>query len=184
MRSDDADLDSALRGVRLAAFDVDGVLTDGRFGLTSSGGEGGEVVFFHTRDGLGIRLLITSGIPVAFVTGRVSEPVRRRAEALGVPHIVRGSGDKAEDLRKIAAAAGVSLAEVLFVGDDLPDLPAFKVAGVAVAVADAAEEVRARADLVTVQSGGRGAVREVADMILRSQGLLDLAVSRFAGETG
>jgi 3-deoxy-D-manno-octulosonate 8-phosphate phosphatase (KDO 8-P phosphatase) len=174
-------LTQALRRVRLAAFDVDGVFTDGRFLLLS---DGRDAVAFDTRDGLGVRMLLDAGIPVALVTGRVSDAVKLRAERLGIPHLVRGSGDKAADLAGIAGAEGIALDQVLFMGDDLPDLPAFRAAGVAVSVPGAPAEVRAAADLVTERSGGKGAVREVAEMILRAQEKYESSIRRLTGDPG
>ncbi len=173
------DLTHALGRIRLAAFDVDGVFTDGRFLLLS---DGRDALSFDTRDGLGVRMLLTEGIAVALVTGRVSEAVKRRAEALEIPHLVRGSGDKRIDLMRIAEQEGIELDCVLFMGDDLPDLPAFDVAGVSVTVPDAPVEVRSRADVVTERSGGRGAVREVAEMILRAQGRFGAVMDRFSDQ--
>jgi 3-deoxy-D-manno-octulosonate 8-phosphate phosphatase (KDO 8-P phosphatase) len=174
-----SDLTEALRCVRLAAFDVDGVLTDGRFLLTSDGRDG---VRFHTRDGLGVRLLLEAGVRVAWITGRRSTAVSARGLALGVPHVHLGVEDKAEILREVMAVEAVQPEEVLYMGDDLPDLPAMAVAGVPVAVADAASEVRERARLVTTHRGGDGAVRELAQRILAAKGCWSEIVSRFSGD--
>ena len=174
-----SDLTDRLRNVRLAAFDVDGVLTDGRFLLDC---DGRDAILFHTRDGLGIKLLLRAGISVALITGRDSEAVESRGRALGVPHIRRGVSDKAAVLREIAGKENVQPADVLFLGDDLPDLPAMAVAGVPAAVADAAQEVRDRALLVTKRTGGAGAVREVAELVLAAQDKWSEAVSRFTGD--
>jgi 3-deoxy-D-manno-octulosonate 8-phosphate phosphatase (KDO 8-P phosphatase) len=174
-----SDLEASLAGVRLAAFDVDGVLTDGTFSLD---GRGEDRVRFHTRDGLALKLLLSEGVEVALVSGRTSEAVRVRAEALGIRHVRLGVTDKAAVLREIAGALEIPRRGVLFAGDDLPDLAAFREAGVAAAVADAAPEVRARAALVTSSPGGRGAVREIAERLLRARGLWDGAVARHSGE--
>ncbi len=169
-----------LARVRLAAFDVDGVLTDGSFLLDS---RGGDAMRFDTRDGLGLRLLMEEGIVVALISGRRSEALRLRAEALGIRHALRGVTDKAAALRKIAEEEGVELHEVLFLGDDLPDLAAFSLAGVRVTVPEAPPEVRRRAHLTTTRPGGRGAVREVAEWLLAARGRWEAAVARFSGET-
>jgi len=172
-----AELESALAGIRIAAFDVDGVFTDGRFSLRS---DGTDSLRFHTRDGLAVKLLMAEGIAVALITGRRSEAVRIRAEALGIPHVHRGVEDKVATLREIAAGEDVPLDRVLFMGDDLPDLPALAVAGVGVAPADAAAEVRARVDLVTEHGGGNGAVREIAERLLAARGRWEAVVARIA----
>lgn len=172
------DLERRLAAVRLAAFDADGVLTDGRFLLLSDGRDG---MRFCTRDGLGLKLLEAEGLVLAVISGRRSGALARRAELLGLRHLRTGAGEKGAVLREIAGAEGVPPEETLFMGDDLPDLAAFAAAGVAVAPADAAEEVRARADLVTSRPGGRGAVRELAERLLRARGRFEAALARFAG---
>ena len=168
----------ALGRIRLAAFDVDGVFTDGRFVQFS---DGRDAVSFDTRDGLGVRMLLDEGISVALVTGRVSDAVAIRAKNLRIPHLVRGSGDKQADLLGIAEKEGIEPGQVLFMGDDLPDLPAFAVAGVSVTVPEAPSVVKSAADFITERSGGRGAVREVAEMILRAQKRYDSVFKRLAG---
>ncbi len=175
----DREVTGALSRIRLAAFDVDGVFTDGRFLLCS---DGRDAVSFDTRDGLGVRMLLDEGISVALVTGRVSDAVRLRAERLRIPHLVRGSGDKRSDLLGIAEKEGIQPAEILFMGDDLPDLPAFSVAGVSVTVPEAPPELKSAADLITERSGGRGAVREVAELVLRAQQRYDSVFRRLAGQ--
>ncbi len=176
MRCSPDDLDRRLARVRLAAFDADGVLTDGRFILLADGRDG---MSFSTRDGLGLQLLMAEGVVAAVISGRSSDALEKRAALLGISHLVRGSRDKAEDLRRLAETAGVPLAEVLFMGDDLPDLPAMALAGVAAAPADACPEVLARADLVSTAPGGGGAVREVAERLLRARGRYEAAVARY-----
>jgi 3-deoxy-D-manno-octulosonate 8-phosphate phosphatase (KDO 8-P phosphatase) len=171
-------LDRLLAGVRLAAFDADGVLTDGRFLLLSDGRDG---MRFCTRDGLGLKLLQSEGVAVAVISARRSGALARRAELLGLRHLRQGAEDKGVALREIAEAEGVPQRSTLFMGDDLPDLVAFASAGVRVAPADAVEEVRARADLVTIRPAGRGAVREVAERILRAAGRYEAALARFTG---
>ncbi|HIE51856.1 MAG TPA: hypothetical protein EYP85_08865 [Armatimonadetes bacterium] len=174
-------LEEKLRRVRLLALDVDGVLTDGRVWLDE---EGMEFKSFDTRDGLGLRLARSVGIEVAFLTARASGVVEARAEELGITELYQGlTGDKAECLRELAARQGLELAEVAYMGDDLLDLTALRTAGVALAVADAVEEVKAVADYVTRRPGGRGAVREAVEVILRAQGLYKQAVQVVVGES-
>jgi 3-deoxy-D-manno-octulosonate 8-phosphate phosphatase (KDO 8-P phosphatase) len=171
-------LGRSLAGIRLAAFDADGVLTDGRFLLLSDGQDG---MRFDTRDGLGLKLLEAEGIAVAIISARRSGALARRAELLGLRRLMQGVEDKGAALRQIAQEEGVPQAGTLFMGDDLPDLAAFAAAGVRVAPADAAEEVRARADLVTGRPGGRGAVRELAERLLRARGRFPAVLARFTG---
>ena len=173
------DLELRLAAIRLAAFDVDGVFTDGKFRLRS---DGTDEVGFDTRDGLGVRVLTESGIRVVMISGRRSDAVALRARSLGIERHVGGVSDKAEALRRIRVELDVDRNQTCFVGDDLQDLAAFSEAGLTVAVADAAAEVRDRADLVLTRPGGDGAVREVAELILTARGLWKQAVARFAGE--
>ena len=173
------DLDSDLARIRLAAFDVDGILTDGSFLLA---GDGREMMRFHTRDGLGLKLLMRGGVCVAFITGRDSDALAFRARTLGIPHVQKGVEDKEAALRKIATEEGVELSDVLFMGDDLPDLPAMAISGMTVTVPEAPPEVRGRARLVTTRPGGAGAVREVAERILKAKGLWENLIAPFAGD--
>ncbi len=168
---------SDLKSVRLAVFDVDGVLTDGTFLLF---GDGSDAMRFHVADGLGLKLLLSEGIEVALITGRSSEALLRRAEALGIRHIHRGVADKAPVLRSLAATTGIPLKEMLYLGDDLPDLPPLAMVGVPVAVANAAPEVKEAASFVTKRPGGQGAVREVAERLLRARGQWEIVIRRFA----
>lgn len=152
--------------LRLIVFDVDGVFTDGRFLLDE---EGRELKSFHTQDGFGIRRLLEAGIPVAVISGRQSGAVARRMGELGVTHVYQGCRDKVPKLSEIAAGLGVELADTAYVGDDVPDLAAMRACGLSVAVANAVPEVREAADHVTSRSGGHGAVREIADLVLRAR---------------
>ncbi len=155
-----------LRRIRLLLLDVDGVLTDGRIWLD---GSGREIKGFHVRDGLGIRMLLEAGIEVAIVTGRRSEAVAARAAELGVYRLYQGVADKKRHCEGIRRQLGLEREEVACVGDDLPDLDMFMEAGYRIAVADAAEEIRSAADALTVSPGGRGAVREVCEWLLKAQ---------------
>ncbi len=153
--------------VRLVALDVDGVLTDGRLYVSANGV---ELVTFDVKDGLAIARAVRAGLHVAFITGRESAAVARRAAELGVQHCWQAVADKRAALTKLAAELCVAREEIVFLGDDVNDLPAFAAAGLRVAVADAVEEVRARADYVTSAPGGRGAAREVIELIMKAQG--------------
>ncbi len=165
--------------VRAVICDVDGVLTDGGIVLCD---DGTEAKRFHVWDGTGIKYLLRSGIEVAFLTGRESAVVVRRARELGVRHIRQGAKDKLPAYEELLAAMGVGDAEVCYVGDDLPDIPVMRRAGFAVAVGSAREEVRAVADHVTSAPGGQGAVRELAELILKAQDKWAALVARYGLE--
>ncbi|MBV9848342.1 MAG: HAD-IIIA family hydrolase [Armatimonadetes bacterium] len=162
--------------IRLIVLDVDGTLTDGVIHYDS---DGAEHKHFHVTDGLGIVMARAVGLQIAVLSGRRSPVVERRMAELGVGDIIQASGDKAAALRELAARQGVSLRETAYVGDDVNDLPAFDVAGLKIAVADAAEIVRAQADYVTPRPGGRGGVRDAIDEILRRAGRYDEAVAAY-----
>jgi 3-deoxy-D-manno-octulosonate 8-phosphate phosphatase (KDO 8-P phosphatase) len=153
--------------IKLLLMDCDGVLTDGRIWLT---GEGGEQKAFNTHDGLGLSLLHRAGIKSGIISGRDSDSVSRRAGELGVEFVRQGDPDKHNAFSEILAGAGVEDDETAFIGDDLPDIPLMRRAKLAVAVADAVPEVRAVAHFTTHAAGGHGAVREVVELILKSQG--------------
>ena len=173
-------LATRVRRLKLLAMDVDGVLTDGTI-LLSETGE--ELKGFFSRDGIGLKALHLAGLHSAFVTARGSPAVTRRANELGVRDVVLNSSNKGVALRDLCAKRGLSLDECAFVGDDLQDLPAMVAAGVSFAVSGAPEEVRARADVTTRARGGEGAVREVIDRILKSQGKFAAVLRHFLEQT-
>lgn len=155
-----------LARIKAVVCDVDGVLTDG--GLYFSA-RGHEMKRFHARDGLAVRLLQKMGIAVAFVTGDSAPIARTRAKILDIPLVLDGLDDKLAGLRKVAREFGVTLDEIAYLGDDLPDVPALKAAGFSAAPFDAAPEARRAAKMVTRARGGRGALREVVDLLRRSR---------------
>ncbi len=156
-----------LEQIRALVCDVDGVLTDGSILL---GEDGTEVKRFNSHDGAGIHLFVECGFQVALLTGRTSGAAKKRAKELGIQHVREGARDKIPAYEGLLAAMGVTDAEVCYMGDDLPDVPVMRRAGYSAAPADAREEVRAAATLVTHARGGRGAVREVIERILKAQG--------------
>ena len=158
--------------IRLVICDVDGVLSDG---LIYMGNNGEELKAFNVRDGYGIRCLITEGIHVAIITGRQSKLVADRATTLGIEHLYQGQSDKLIAFEKILAGLNLQPHQVSYIGDDLIDWPVMAKVGLSVAVADAHPILLQRAQYVTRISGGRGAVRELCDLILQSQGKLDEA---------
>lgn len=170
------------KSIRLIIFDVDGVLTDGAitYHADASGG-GGESKNFHTKDGLGLRAAMQSGVQVAIITARSSDIVARRMSELGIEHVVQGCKDKAEEVGRLAEALGVALEDTAYLGDDLVDLPAMRRVGYPMAVADAAAELRDMAAFVTKLPGGRGAAREAVEHILKAQGKWDAVVAGYRG---
>lgn len=173
------DIRDRAAAVRLVGFDVDGTLTDGRLTYDS---EGRELKSFHVQDGLGLKLLLEAGIQVALVTARRSPIVEARARELGLPHVQQGVSDKREALLGLCDRLGFAPRQAAFMGDDLPDLPALGIAGFAVAPANAHPWVRERVHWRTVQSGGAGAARELADLLLAAHGAAERVLSRFTGE--
>lgn len=161
--------------VRLMVLDVDGVLTDGRLYF---GPDGEALKVFDVRDGLGIKLLREAGIEVAILSARASPIVARRARELGIVRVLQGASDKLSGLADLLAACRLDAADCGFIGDDWADLPVLDRVGFAAAVADAAPEVRAAAHWCAAAAGGRGAVRELAEFILRAQGRFDAALRR------
>ena len=157
----------ALRRVRLIVLDVDGVLTDGRIYL----GPGGEWKSFHVHDGLAMARAVAAGFPVAVVSSRTSDAVTRRCAEVGVAEVHQGVREKVAVYEALRSRHGCRDAEVACMGDDLADLPVLSRAGLAVAPADAVPAVRRAARWVTRLPGGRGAVREVLEAVLRAHGL-------------
>jgi 3-deoxy-D-manno-octulosonate 8-phosphate phosphatase (KDO 8-P phosphatase) len=153
--------------IRLLLLDVDGVLTDGRIPYDD---QGLQTQVYHVRDGLGIRLLQAAGIEVGLVTGRATRALHHRCRDLGIELIMEGITDKIEALAKILADRKLTSDTVAFVGDDLPDLALAGRVGLFIAVADAHELLQRKADWVTRAPGGGGAVREVAETLLKRQG--------------
>ena len=153
--------------IKLLLMDCDGVLTDGRLWLLQ---DGDEHKSFNTHDGLGLSLLHRAGLKSGIISGRSSQAVTRRAGELGIEFVRQGDPDKMEAFEQVLWQAGVDENEVAFVGDDLTDIPLMRRAEFAVAVADAVEETRFTAHYVTRAKGGQGAVREVVEIILKSQG--------------
>jgi 3-deoxy-D-manno-octulosonate 8-phosphate phosphatase (KDO 8-P phosphatase) len=169
------------RAVRLLVADVDGVLTDGRMILTD---QGGEMKSFFVRDGIAFDLARRAGLKLALVTGEASPIAKARGVKLGVDAVVLGARRKGETLEALALEHGVEADAIAYIGDDLLDIPALQRAGLAVAVADAAAEVKSAAHVVTKAPGGHGAVRECVELILRAQGRWREIVGAFIREHG
>jgi 3-deoxy-D-manno-octulosonate 8-phosphate phosphatase (KDO 8-P phosphatase) len=154
--------------IKLLILDVDGVLTDGSIILDN---EGNEYKSFHVRDGHGIKMLIRAGVKVAIITGRYSKVVSRRAKELGITEVFQKCFDKNAVFTALIEKYALSEGEVAYVGDDIVDAPIMKRAGLPISVADGDDELKKFALLVTKHRGGRGAVREVTDLILKAKGL-------------
>jgi 3-deoxy-D-manno-octulosonate 8-phosphate phosphatase (KDO 8-P phosphatase) len=165
--------------VRLILMDVDGVLTDGRIWYAPDGDTLIEMKAFDVVDGAGIVLARMGGIATGFVSGRSSRIVAERARELKVDEVHLGVRDKAAVLEQIFGKRSLTAADVAFVGDDVVDLPAMRRVGFPVAVSNASNEVKAHASYITVARGGRGAVREVVELILKAQGAWDRLVADF-----
>lgn len=155
-----------LAELRLVAFDVDGVFTDGRFYLSD---DGVESKAFNTQDGFGVRRLIDAGFEVAVISGRKSPAVAKRMAELGVKHVVLGTADKVAAFDELLAGLGIDASECAYAGDDIPDLALLEKVGYPIAVANAVEEVRDFCDYTTMAIGGHGAVREVCDLVLAAR---------------
>lgn len=166
--------------ISLLAMDVDGVLTDGGiiWGVDTAG-ELLELKGFNVRDGLALSMARTVGLEVAWITGRRSAIVEKRAAELGVREVHQGSRDKRRVLHGLLDRRALAPEQALYIGDDLNDLPAFEAAGLRVTVAGAPEELVERADWVTRAGGGAGAVREVVEAVLKAQGRWHQAVEAF-----
>lgn len=171
----DLNLDERLRRVKLIATDLDGVLTDGTIYY---GDHGDEIKGFHIQDGQGIVLAQRAKIRTVIITGRKSKVNERRARDLKVDRLIQDCHDKGRMFEKICAKYRIPVEEAAYVGDDLLDLAPMRKAGLAVAVRNAVAEIRSAAHYVTERQGGEGAVREVIDMILKSQGHWSALLSR------
>jgi len=162
--------------IKMVVFDVDGVLTDGKIVLDM---HGVETKSFNVQDGTGIKYLLRSDIRVGLITGRQSGVVSFRARELGIEDVYQGVKVKLEAYEKLVEKHGLHDEEVCYVGDDLPDIPVMRRVGLPVAVANARLEVKNEAAYVTQAEGGAGAVREVAEEILKGQGKWDTIMSRY-----
>lgn len=167
---------SGLAKIKLLLLDVDGVMTDGRITYDNAGG---ETKSFDVKDGHGLKLLQRAGIKIGIITGRQSTVVARRAEELGIELVYQGAKDKLVPFNEILKKLALSPEEVAYVGDDVVDLPVMRRVGFAATVADAVEEVKPFAALVTARKGGRGAVREICDFLLKNSGRWAAVTDRY-----
>lgn len=167
-------------GIRLLLLDVDGVLTNGQIIYD---GVGNELKMFDVRDGHGLKMIQRAGIKVGIITGRKSEVVSRRAAELGIEILYQGALNKLEPYLEIVRQTGLSEEQVAYVGDDLIDLPVLRRVGFSATVADADPEVCGRVDYVASLSGGRGAVREICDLLLKAGGHWEKITARYFSES-
>jgi 3-deoxy-D-manno-octulosonate 8-phosphate phosphatase (KDO 8-P phosphatase) len=164
--------------IKLIVSDVDGVWTDGKIIYV---GDSREIKEFHVRDGLAVKLAQRVGIHVAVISSRRSKALERRCRELGILEVVQSADDKLEALRRIVSSLKLGLAEVCYIGDDLPDLAAINAAGISAAPSDAAAEVRAAVTWKLLTAGGQGALRELIERLLRERGEWDNLVSEMHG---
>lgn len=171
------DIRTRVANIKMMVFDVDGVLTNNQILF---GADGEIMKIFHSQDGLGMAAASRIGMLTAIITGRESEMVRRRCEELGVSAIRQGSMDKTAHLEELVGQYKLSYEEIAYVGDDLNDLAVMKQVGLACAVANAVPEVKAAAHYVASREGGRGAVREIIELVLKAQGKWEALVETYA----
>ncbi len=164
--------------IKAVILDIDGVLTDGRVGYSETEH---EIKFFDVKDGHGIKLLIRAGLRVGLFSGRESKANRRRAEELGIHFIYQNEKNKREAFARLLNDQDLNAEECLYMGDDLVDIPVLRRAGMGVAVGDATADTKQAADWVTQANGGHGAVREVAEWLLKAQGKWDGLIQRYVG---
>lgn len=167
---------SRAQSVRLIAFDVDGIMTDGGLYLSDSGE---EFKRFNSLDGHGLKMLKASGVELAIVTGRTSRCVELRAQNLGIMHLYQGITDKLATVKTLLAKLQLSAQQAAYMGDDVVDLPAMLHVGMCISVPDAPQIVRDRAHYVTRCNGGNGAVREVCELLMQAQGTLDAQLAPY-----
>ncbi len=172
----DKELKQRLKNIKLLIMDVDGVMTDG--GLTI-GDVGQEYKTFHAHDGLGMKLLKATGVSMAIITGRTSNVVVKRAESTGIAHFYQGAEDKLAAFEDLMLSGGFKAEQCAFMGDDVVDLPPMLKCGLAIAVPDSPTLLLERVHYVTHKAGGRGAVREVCELIMRAQGTFDAQMAQF-----
>lgn len=170
------DLHDRARRIRLAAFDVDGVLTDGTLYFSEAGE---ELKAFNARDGHGLKMLQASGVRLAIITSRASRSVETRAHGLGVDYVCQGVTDKLAAFEDILSRSGLDATAAAYMGDDVIDLPVLRRCGLAVAVPDAPALVRRHAHHVTQAAGGRGAARELCELIMQAQGTLEAQLAQW-----
>lgn len=173
------ELKERARKIKCLICDVDGVLSDGLLYIDN---HGNELKTFHVQDGMGLKLLMAAGIDVAVITTARNEVVDHRMQQLGITHYYKGQVDKRNAYQQLKQTLGLQDEQFAYIGDDLPDLPIIQQVGLGVAVANAVRQVKEFADWETDQNGGRGAVREVCDLILDAQNKMDIALAGYLSQ--
>jgi len=168
----------ALKRINTIVLDIDGVMTDGRFGYN---GSEDELKFFHARDGHGIKLALRVGMKVGILSGRSSKANRKRAEELGISFIYEGEKDKEEAFQRILEEYHIAPEECIYIGDDVVDIPPMKMAGIGITVADAPDYMNDFCDYRTTLKGGYGAVREVIELVLKEQNKWNQVIEKYTG---
>lgn len=169
-KAQNSKLKDIAKNIKLLILDVDGVLTDGSIILDN---EGNEFKVFNVRDGHGIKMLEKTGIQVAIITGRYSKVVERRAKELGIKEVYQRCHIKSIAFDHLIEKLGLSPEEIAYAGDDIVDIPLFRRVGLSIAVSDATDETKKEAMVITENRGGKGAVREICEFLIRSKGLWD-----------
>lgn len=164
------------RAIKLIAFDIDGIMTDGSLYLTD---DGHEIKAFNSLDGHGLKMLKSTGVELAIITGRTSQLVIHRARNLGITHVHQGAHDKLVVYRQLLQDLNLSEAQTAYMGDDVVDLPVMRRSGLAVTVPAAPDLVKAHSHYITRREGGRGAVREACEFIMRAQGTFDAQMALY-----
>lgn len=162
--------------IKLVIFDVDGVLTDGSLYIDNNGA---EHKVFNSRDGHGMKMLRDSGVEIAIITGRMSEAVSHRMASLGIEHVHQGCQEKLPVYNRLVKELSLASGQVAYVGDDVVDLPVMRKVGLAIAVQDAHDRVKKHAHWQTPHGGGRGAVRDVCELIMEAQGTIESQMRKY-----
>ena len=170
------DISQRAKLIRLIAFDVDGIMTNGGLYLSDSGE---EFKRFNSLDGHGMKMLRASGVELAIITGRTSRCVELRAQSLGITHLYQGVTDKLGAMQALLSQLNLSPQVAAFMGDDVVDLPVMLRVGLGISVPDAPQIVRERAHYVTQRDGGHGAVREACELLMAAQGTLDAQLAPY-----
>ena len=166
----DAKLKNRAKKIKLLILDVDGVMTDGSLGI---GDDGQEYKNFNSLDGLGMKLLQQTGVQIAIITGRTSNVVKQRADSTGIAHFYQGVENKLDAFNELAAKMGLKHDQIAFMGDDIIDAPPMLRCGMAITVPTGHDLLKLHAHYISVKPAGRGAVREVCELIMQAQGTFD-----------
>ena len=171
-------MNNNLQHIKFIITDVDGVLTDGRIIL----GKEEELKFFDVRDGMGISIAKKCGLKVGIITGRTSKSVEKRAKELKIDYVIQGSKNKLKDVNKIMKAENLDYKNICYIGDDIIDIPLFRKVGFSATVNDSPDYIKSEVNYVSNKNGGRGAVRDIIEYILKSKELLNSAIENMISD--